>query len=145
MKHLLITSFFAAAVLISSSVAYGQSNLTLGAEEKQALQAAESWLSLIEKSKFSKSWDACSPFFQENFPKETWTRTMDSTFSILGKVEKRELFQSNFYTELPNAPEGEYVIIQFKTKFKKRDEQVTETIIPKKVGDEWKVVSYFVF
>lgn len=143
MKHLVATLFLSAAVLLSAQSSFAQSAEDHKQEEKEALKAAEAWLELMDSGKIKKAWEACLPFFQDNFPKESWVKSMDSSYAALGKLQERELFQANYYNQLPAAPPGKYVVIQFKSSYSKHDEKVTETVIPQKVDGEWKVTSFF--
>ena len=62
----------------------------------------------------------------------------------LGKLVSRELASKQYATELPGAPDGEYVIIQFATSFENKKTAV-ETITPMLApGGSWKVSGYFI-
>ncbi|MEW5723696.1 MAG: DUF4019 domain-containing protein, partial [Thermodesulfobacteriota bacterium] len=46
-----------------------------------------------------------------------------------GAVLSREVLSKRFMTSLPGAPDGRYVVIQFKTSFEKKKEAI-ETVTP---------------
>jgi len=47
-------------------------------------------------------------------------------------------------TDLPNAPKGKYVVIQFKTSYRNKKDAI-ETVTPMKERDGgWKVSGYFI-
>ncbi len=50
----------------------------------------------------------------------------------------------NYQTSLPGAPDGKYVVIQFKTSFENK-KSATETITPMMDNDgKWRVSGYFI-
>lgn len=60
------------------------------------------------------------------------------------KVISRVVSTKEFMTSLPGAPDGEYVVIQFKTSFENKKEAV-ETVTPKKDKDgKWRVSGYYI-
>jgi hypothetical protein len=62
----------------------------------------------------------------------------------VGEVKSRELVGAKFTTTLPGGPEGEYVVIQFKTNFADKPDSV-ETITPMKDDKgTWRVSGYFI-
>jgi len=59
----------------------------------------------------------------------------------LGNVESRVLLSAVEKKSLPGAPDGEYVVIQFKTAFSNKRDSV-ETVTPMKSGEAWRVSGY---
>ena len=61
-----------------------------------------------------------------------------------GKVESRQLKSATYTTKIPNVPAGEYVVIQYETKFDRAPGMI-ETVTPMLEKDgKWKVSGYFV-
>ena len=64
--------------------------------------------------------------------------------ATLGKPGERKAISATYMTSLPGAPDGEYVIIQFKTPYEKKKDAV-ETVTPMKDTDgKWRVSGYYV-
>jgi hypothetical protein len=62
----------------------------------------------------------------------------------LGEAASREVLGAQFMTELPGAPAGEYVVIQFKTDFANKPGSI-ETITPMKDAQgAWRVSGYYI-
>ena len=62
----------------------------------------------------------------------------------LGHVISRKLEAAQHATELPGAPDGEYVVIRFRTTFD-HTRDATETITPMKQADgSWRVSGSFI-
>jgi hypothetical protein len=54
-----------------------------------------------------------------------------------------ELKAARFTRDLPGAPAGEYVVIQYDTDFEEKS-GVTETITPMKEKGAWRVSGYYI-
>ena len=112
--------------------------------DKEAVASAKSWLDLIDLGEYDKSWDEAAEIFQKALPKEQWVSTVGSVKSNFGKALSRELMSATYKTTLPGAPDGKYVIIQFKTKFEKK-ERAVETITPMQGSDgKWRISGYYI-
>ena len=112
-------------------------------ENQEAIDAAKSWLSLIDSGNYAESWDNAASFFKKTMPKEKWEKTLSGLLPSYGKIIERVLISSKYYTELPGAPPGEYVVIQFKTFFESKRGSI-ETVTPMKDEGKWKVSGYFI-
>lgn len=112
--------------------------------EAEALEAAETWLALVDSGDYAKSWDAAAAYFKGAITKEKWGQALKGVRPPLGKVLSREVKAKQFATSLPGAPDGEYVVIQFETSFENKSTAV-ETVTPMKDEDgKWRVSGYFV-
>ncbi|RIK88316.1 MAG: hypothetical protein DCC67_00695 [Planctomycetota bacterium] len=109
-----------------------------------AVQAAESWLALVDAGKYAESWDHASAHFRAVVPRERWLAEMQNLRAPLGKLVSREVTSLAYRTKLPDAPPGEYVVIQFQTKFDD-NKHVTETATPVREADgAWKADGYYI-
>jgi hypothetical protein len=113
-------------------------------KEKAATNAATQWLTLVDSGQYAESWFQASSFFRGAISKEQWKNALDTARAPLGKVESRQLKSATYTTKLPNAPAGEYLIIQYETNFDRASGMI-ETVTPmlEKAG-KWKVSGYFV-
>lgn len=112
--------------------------------EKAAVKAAEKWLEVVDEGKYADSYDATAAFFQANMTKEDWDKALTGILPPLGKVKSRELVSSRYLKRMPGAPDGEYVMIQFKSSFENKEEAV-ETVTPQKdENGKWRVCGYFI-
>ena len=62
----------------------------------------------------------------------------------LGAVLTRKLKSKTYATELPGAPDGQYVVIQFDTAF--QNKRVAVETVPPMLADDgsWLVAGYFI-
>lgn len=108
------------------------------------VKAAKAWLAIVDAKDYQKSWDEAAPFFKKKVTAEAWKKMAEPVRQPLGEVASRELLNAQFSKQLPGAPEGEYVVIQFKTEFANRKDAV-ETVVPMKDDKGvWRVSGYFV-
>ena len=108
-----------------------------------AIAEAQRWLTLIDQGRYGASWEAAAPMFQEAMSRHRWETTLPGARDPLGQPVTRKMRQADFTTTVPNAPPGEYVVIQFDTRFEKRP-ATTEIVTPMKVGDRWLVSGYII-
>ncbi len=116
------------------------------ADEKTdpAVEVAKSWLALVDAGNYQKSWDEAAPYFKERVKSGEWVKMVASVREPLGKVKSRELIGALFTKTLPGAPDGEYVVIQFRTAFQNKAEAV-ETVTPMKDDKgNWRVSGYYI-
>lgn len=115
-----------------------------GDAETEAVKAAKSWLALVDAGDYGESWTQSAELFRKAVTPEKWEQALKATRNPFGDLVSRELKSTQFFTSLPGAPDGEYVVIQFTTSYENKKEAV-ETITPMKDPDGvWRVSGYFV-
>ena len=113
-------------------------------EEKIALQAAENWLALVDGGQYGESWDEAATIFKGAITREQWEQALSNVHAPLGALVNRTLLGAKYVTELPGAPEGQYVVIQYKTDHKNK-QGIVETITPMLDKDQtWRVSGYYI-
>lgn len=118
--------------------AYAQSEAAAAAQK-----AAEAWLALVDDGKYGESWEESAAVFRSQVSKQQWQAALRKVREPLGKTQSRKLKGAKHTTELPNAPKGEYVVIQYETSFE--NVSGVETITPMKEEDgSWRVSGYFI-
>lgn len=136
-----MTAMALAAALALASVAAASVESD---EHRQAIEAAEAWLALIDRGEFDDSWEAAADYFRSVVKKEQWRQMAASVRGPLGAVLSREPKSAEFRTTLPGAPDGEYFVIQFATSFEHKKSAV-ETVTPMRDKDgAWRVSGYYV-
>ncbi len=127
------------AVLVASVFGFGDQ-----AAEKAAAESAMRWLALVDQGNYGASWDEAAQLFRNAVPKEQWEKQVGAVRAPLGKVESRKLKSANYTTQLPGAPDGKYVVIQYETSFEHKKSAV-ETITPMLDKDgQWRVSGYYI-
>ena len=114
------------------------------AKETAALRPAQAWLAVVDAGDYVGSWNAAAGYFRNAIGKERWRQTLEGVRRPLGNVVSRQLRSRTYATELPGAPDGEYVVIQFNTTFENKQVAV-ETVTPMLEDDgSWLVAGYFI-
>jgi hypothetical protein len=108
-----------------------------------ARSAAEAWLKIEDAETYDKSWAAGSDYFRSQVPEQGWVRHMTETRKPLDPLLVRDLTASEWNTEMPNLPKGEYVAFVYQTTFANGHPQL-ESVVMVHEGGAWKMVGYAV-
>ncbi len=121
--------FLSVAILMFSAHTLWAGSPAGSAKESEARNAARAWLSIVDRGEYAKSWDNTSAYFRNSVSKKDWSDALTGFRKPFGKVIKREMIKKSYTTQLPGAPDGEYVVIHFKTSFKNKASSY-ETVTP---------------
>ncbi len=109
-----------------------------------ARREAEAWLALVDGGSYDESWERAATYFKQRVTAAQWKQAASSVREPLGKLASRELIGAQQTNKLPGAPDGDYVVIQFRADFANKKGAV-ETITPmKEASGEWRVSGYYV-
>jgi len=109
-----------------------------------ATSAANAWLALVDSEKYAESWSAAASLFKSAVSEASWGRAVASARTPLGRLLSRRVGSARLETSLPGAPDGQYVVIRFATRFEHKAAAI-ETITPMREPDgAWKVSGYFI-
>jgi hypothetical protein len=127
--------------LLLCSVSFAQDE---AAKREAAQLSARSWLALVDRGDYGQSWQEAASFFQSKISKADWEKALQQVRAPLGAAGSRTLMGALYQTDVPNAPKGEYVIIQYKAEFANGGSFI-ETITPMLDKDgKWRVSGYFI-
>ncbi|MGP7987823.1 MAG: DUF4019 domain-containing protein, partial [Desulfobaccales bacterium] len=113
LRNVLIGLVLLSTILMS--VAFGADTR----QQKDALAAAEKWLTRIDPGEYAKSWQEAAAYFNTVITEGDWVQSMQEVREPLGKPISRKVKSLTPKTSLPNTPDGKYVVIQFETSFEK--------------------------
>ncbi len=114
------------------------------ASVEPAKAAAQTWLALVDETKYADTWSTAAKGFQSGVSAQDWANAVAGVRQPLGKLLSRKLQSAEYKTSLPGAPDGKYVVIQFNTVFEHKARAV-ETVTPTQEPDgNWKVSGYFI-
>lgn len=108
-----------------------------------ARTAAEAWLKIEDAETYDKSWAAGSDYFRSQVPEEGWVKRMQTMRKAIDPVLMRDLQATEWNTEMPNLPQGEYVAFVYETTFADGHPQA-ESVVMVHEGRVWKMVGYAV-
>lgn len=111
---------------------------------ERAIISSNEWLKNVDSSNYEASWETSSDLFKKSITKDNWVKTLTGLRPSLGNVISREIQTNKYETSLPGAPDGEYVVIVYRTKFLNKENSY-ETVTPMKDNDgEWRVSGYYI-
>lgn len=111
---------------------------------KRATNAAKKWLAVVDTGSYGKSWKEASSLFKNQVPSKSWISSLKKVRTPLGKLTFRKLKNAEYRTALPGAPDGQYVVIQFESRFTNKANAI-ETITPMADKDgSWRVSGYYI-
>ena len=88
-------------------------------EEKKAKKSANNWLSKIDNGQYFDSWNDAAKYFQNQIQQDRWSATLTASRLPLGKLISRKFNSSDYKTELPGAPDGNYYVFTFDVTYEK--------------------------
>ena len=108
-----------------------------------AQHVAAAWLALIDTGRDAESWSAAASLFRSRVSAAQWRESLRSARAPLGAVKKRQLRWAAHTTTLANAPQGDYVVIQYVTDF--AEGRAIETVVTARDTDgAWRGAGYFI-
>ena len=119
-------------------------NISQGKPEVLAVESAQQWLAIIDAGKYAEGWENSSEYMKNAVTKDFFKQSLHGVRSPLGSMKNRVLDSAQYTTSLPGSPDGEYVVIQFKTEFENKAYGV-ETITAQKEKDgQWRIAGYYI-
>jgi Protein of unknown function (DUF4019) len=108
------------------------------------LQAdAKAWLSLVDQQQYDASWSAASSLFRSQASQAGWKKAASAAREPLGSLISRTLQETTRATSLPGAPDGEYAVLKFQSRFANKASGI-ETITLVREDSAWKTAGYFI-
>jgi hypothetical protein len=139
-----IEAKLASALLITLLLSVSAAAQTQQKPEALAQQSSEAWLALVDSGKYAQSWGEAAQIFRTAVTKEQWQSALGTVRTPQGKVLSRRLRSATYTKTLPNAPDGEYVVIVYDANFEHKQAAV-ETVVPALDKDgKWRVSGYFI-
>ena len=135
---------FAVSVLLACTQEDKQDISNHTADEQAAVQSAGKWLAHVDEGKYGDSWDEAADVFKNAVTKDEWEDMLGKIRPPFGKVLERSVKIKEYKTSVPGVPDGEYVVIQFQTKYENKANTI-ETVTPSREKDgNWRVAGYYI-
>lgn len=113
-------------------------------KELNAQKASDAWLSMVDEGKYAESWQNTSSYFKNAIDEDQWEKALNSVRRPLGDILSRKAISQNYTKALPGAPDGEYVVIQYRSSFRNKASAI-ETVTPSLEKDGiWRVSGYYI-
>lgn len=119
---------------------------TAAAAEEQtrnARKAALAWLQLVDQQQYQDSWEQAATLFKQQVEADTWLQQLSSVRKPMGELIERVQQSATYSTSLPGVPDGEYVVLQFRSRFANKKLAI-ETVTPMLDNGRWRVAGYYI-
>ena len=110
----------------------------------RAEMAATSWLAVIDAKDYPLSWRTAANLLQSSVTQPQWESALQTSRLPLGGVKSRTLKAANYSRTVPFAPDGEYVLIEYETRFEFKPLAIEILTTMKDRDNTWKVAGYFI-
>ena len=111
---------------------------------QSAMAAAETWLGHVDAGDYAGSWHEASAYVQGAITEQAWVASLTRVRTPMGPLLSRQLKQVQHTTSMQGAPDGDFVVMQFDTRFANKQAAVeTVTFLQEKKG-EWKAAGYYI-
>ena len=112
--------------------------------EAAAREAALAWLNLVDSGQYAESWTQAASLFRQRLSQTQWQSAVEGARTPFGALQSRHLQSSTYRHELPGAPDGDYVVLQFATAFKGKASAL-ETLTAMHDSDgRWRIAGYYI-
>ncbi len=105
--------------------------------------AAGKWLAQVDGGDYRESWASAATLFRQRISAADWIETVRAARQPLGAMTARQLIDARHVRSLPGAPDGDYVVLRYRTIFRHKQSAV-ETVTPMLDQGQWRVSGYFI-
>ena len=112
------------------------------AEISEGISSAERWIKLIDGGEYSQSRSSASATFRNALTESRWKEIISSARGTAGRNLGREIASREYVTGLPGAPEGEYVIIKYRSSFENRKRAIEVVTVMRDPDGKWRGAGY---
>ncbi len=110
-------------------------------QEAAAQLAASGWLVLLDRRDWGRAWETSSSVFRAAVPLGTWMDGIPKVRQAMGAFVERTPSDATYKTTLEGRPNGEYVTVNFRSKFGERELDEVVTTVREPDG-KWRVTGY---
>jgi hypothetical protein len=117
---------------------------TQSSSTNAATAAAKTWLATIDDGHYAESWTSASEYFRGAITQDKWVSALEGARKPLGSLVSREVKSVQLMTELPGAPDGQYVIMEFGTSFDAKKSAIETVTFLQEKGGQWRAAGYYI-
>lgn len=109
-------------------------------QTEQAREAADAWLALFDADDIEATYEMAAETFKTQVEMQDWEAQAAQVKQAVGELDGRTYMETTYADELPQAPEGDYMIVQYDTQYANLN--VTEFVILVLDEDTWRMVGF---
>src|ERR1019366_8594671 len=110
-------------------------------DQAAAQEAAQAWLKYLAQDRIEVAWEASSNFMKGSQASGKAISRLRLNRRRVGRLLERQGIAQQLVHQLPGAPPGVYVVLQFRAKYAGRGE-FCETVTLAREQGEWRVAGY---
>ncbi len=111
--------------------------------EKLVVKASRQ-LALLDKGQYEEAWFSMSEMFRGLNDKNHWEKSQQTIRDAYGALLARQVSRTSFRQTYKNSPDGQYVIIQFKTVFLHKASAVETVVLDCNQGEQCSIREYII-
>lgn len=112
--------------------------------QRAARLAAEGWGTLIDAGRYEDAWTESAAMARTSIERERWIAELRKARASMGELQSRILKDASYTKQLPNAPAGEYYIIQYQSIFVNRLSANETLVMVLEPDKRWRVAGYYI-
>ena len=112
-------------------------------DDKSAVEAAQKWLEIVDKGNTGPLWDEAAKPLKTSVTRTKWIDGLRDMRKPYGKLESRHMTKFARTHELPDAPNADYAIVEFDSRFAKGRKATEQVIWMLEPDGVWRVSGYY--
>lgn len=105
---------------------------------------AIAYLELLDQSNFQDAWSEMSPLYCAMNVQTQWQQRISAIRQAYGPIKSRELRRTSYRTSFRNAPDGEYIIMQFDSAFEYKFKGIETVVLQCTPSKSCTVIDYVI-
>jgi len=147
LRKAVLVLYCALSVSLACGPGFGQTEVPAASAQsavENAEQASAAWMKLMDAGQYAECWKTAAAAIQSAITEEKWTAAMKGVREPLGKVITRSVQSATHTATLPGVPDGDYVVIVYKTRFEHK-QSAQETVAMSREPDKvWRGSGFFI-
>jgi hypothetical protein len=113
------------------------------AEEQAAERQALGFLGYLDHGRYADSYAYTGMLIRAQLDRDAFAKQLEKARAGTGALVSRELIDASYTTTVPGAPDGQYVVLHYRTSFANRQE-AEETLTLSLAKGYWRVDGYYI-
>ena len=112
--------------------------------QDEVTQAALLWLQKVDGGQLQQAYDDSGVLMKNAVAFDKWSAAITAARASVGNVQSRDLDSVDAHTQFPGVPEGDYMIVKFKTHFGSKADAQETLSFQREPDGKYHVIGYFV-
>lgn len=108
----------------------------------EARRAGLEWLTVVDADNATASYAAAADKFRKAMTQEQWTTALSQVRTQFGPNQRRTFAGAQKSDDLPNKPEGDFLMLFFRSGFAKRDTVMEQLTMEREPDGKWRIIGY---